>query len=468
MIKNKVIFLLSFLTFLFCYLILSNNFFFLRDDYDVLLVSNNFNLSKIFFPHNEHFFPILRIFYWLQFKFFGLDFNKYIFIHVLIHVMIGWVAYLIIKELTKNKVLSWIGMMVFWSTIGASYKVVVLLISQIWLFEALFCSLTLLFLIKYTKTKQNIYYFLMLGSLLLTALTSPISIGVMLSIIIWSYVYQRNIKLTGVISILLLLNICFYLNFASLVSVSLIQNNLNILYPLYVLRFVFMATVWGTFIQLIFPWFNLLRPLPQGLFIKFGIAIFFVIGFYFIAKFLIKFWKVEAKKRQYIILFLLFCLGHLAVIGLGRIANLGYTLSPQYTYFPRLVMIIGIIFLFNKNILKRKFLFFLALVIISQNLFFVYQIAKWKDRVIYTKNYMSDLKYVFDSKKLILDLYLPDSISPVTKFSNIADLFYPNQKVDFIVEINVDPLDYLQQNKTDKRFYDFYLRNFEKKDIVHY
>lgn len=81
---------------------------------------------------------------------------------------------------------------------------------------------------------------------------------------------------------------------------------------------------------------------------------------------------------------------------------------------------------------------------------------------------MADLKYVFDSKKPILDIYLPDSISPVTKFSGIANLFYPNQKIDFIAKTNINSLDYLEQNILDKRFYDFYLRNFEKRDIIHY
>ena len=78
----------------------------MRDDYDVLLAAKDFSLGKVFLPHNEHFSPFLRLFYWLQFRLFGLDYSGYLAVQIFFHLLTSLVVFFIVKKLTKSSFLS--------------------------------------------------------------------------------------------------------------------------------------------------------------------------------------------------------------------------------------------------------------------------------------------------------------------------------------------------------------------------
>ncbi|MFC1711915.1 hypothetical protein ACFLZ1_05040 [Patescibacteria group bacterium] len=467
----------SLVVFLFYFFVAKNKTFFLRDDYDVLTVLLSFNPGKILLPHNEHFFPLLRIAYWVQYIFFSLDYSKYLGVQIIYHLITSIAVFFTIYHLTKKLFYAFAGFICFSLTAGASYKIFVLLISQIWLLEALFASFTLLFYTKSINKNKLLKkpYLLSLFFAVLTVFVSPIGGGLLLAIFLINFLYFRKQKKYLVLPILLFFaSVIFYLVFAHRVSLGVVKENVGILYPLYVLRYIILGFVWGTVLQLFFPWFNLLRPFPKILSFKLGIAFISIIGLALILLFLARQIKKHKKISVYIFTFISFTFFHFLVIGLGRINNMGYALSPQYTYFPRLVFIVFLFYFlkktrFSNKATKKKFLLLLTwFVVLNQGLYFYYQMVKWKYRADYTKQYILDLKYIFENRNQVLNLYCPDSISPVMKYSNMAAIFYPDKEIIFINKDRIDIDTYLEEVKKDKKIYEFYQKAKGGFDIDHY
>jgi hypothetical protein len=475
--KYNIFFLISSIFFLvFFFLQAHERTIFLRDDYDVLRVLLNFQPKQVFLSHNEHFMPFLRIFYFFQYQLFGLDYSKYLAVQILVHVITGWVVFLLVKMLTKNIPFSFLAGLCFISTAGASYKIFVLMISQIWLFGCLFSSLSLYFFLKFYLIKRKSDFYLSLFFSLMTLSVSAIGIGLLLAISISTLVIIKKRVQEILLSLFLaLFGLLFYLTNAYKSSLGAIKNNLSWLYPILVFRLIVMGIIWGAFLLLIFPWFNLLRPLPKQAIIRIGIAVISIILLVFFVYIMSKFIKVIKKNWQILFILSSFIFFHLGVIGLGRTANLGYALSPQYTYFPRLVLIVAIFYLFSKirlaKSIKHNNLIIALLscwIIFNQGLYFRTQMIKWEYRYQYTKEFLNTLGYVLKNQSKVLNLYCPDSISPVTKYSDMQQIFYPNLKVEYLDKSSVNEYEYLNQNKNDQVIYNFYEKAISGFDIDHY
>jgi hypothetical protein len=466
----------SLLFFFFYFFLAKDRTIFLRDDYDVLRLLPKFNFKHIFQSHNEHFIPFLRLFYFLQYKLFGINFAGYLAVGIVIHLATGWVVFLLTKLLSKNYFLSFLAAVCFFSTAGASYKIFVLMISQIWLFECLFASLTLYFFLKYliNQRKSSLFFYFSLLSALLTLTVSVIGIGLLLaiglSIVLVEKAEVKKIFLTFLLSLIAL---PFYLLNTFKSSFKAVNASLSFFYPILILRFIIMGTIWGSLLLLVFPWYNLFRPLPKLFWLKLAIGLVPVLLFLITAFFVFKFLNLIKKHKDILVVLSLFIMGHFSIIGLGRTANLGYALSPQYTYFPRLVLIILFFYLLSKIKIKPdrlKMLGFLTAgwLIINQTLYFNFQMIKWEKRYNYTQTFLKDLKYVLKTQPEVLNLFCPDSISPVTKYSDLAKIYYPGIKVKFVSQEKINLDDYLSKVKDEEKIYKFYLKAKQGFDIKHY
>jgi len=230
----------------------------------------------------------------------------------------------------------------------------------------------------------------------------------------------------------------------------------------------------GAFLGQVFPWVYFFNSHILNYFL-----IFLILGF------LILFFIRSRKKpsflnksnRFYSSLIFLFVLFHFFIIGWVRNSNLGYALSPQYNYFPRVLFIIGlffglnIYFLKNKHFKKRRLnlLFLISLwFLVNQSFYFIHEVNRWEKRALYTKKYINNLGYIFSKSYPVLDLNLPDSISPDLKYSDFNYLFFPEKKVIFLKKEDIDKEKYLRLIESDKKIYRFYNRAFSGFDIKHY
>lgn len=137
------------------FLLLKNTFFF-HDEWTWLhkiIVSPR---DFLFEPHNEHFTPLFNLLYLGIYKLFGLYYPAYQFILLFFHFVNGYILYLIVGCLTKNKDLSVLSFFLFivnsvyWEALFSSGTL-----------NTIFClfpiGLSILFYLQYRKKQEQKY-----------------------------------------------------------------------------------------------------------------------------------------------------------------------------------------------------------------------------------------------------------------------------------------------------------------------
>lgn len=475
-----IIFCCLVVVFGFLSLISQNKSYFLRDDYDILLVAKDFSLNKLFLPHGEHFYPISRLLFQVQYELFKLNFTSYINISICFHLINIVLVYSMINYLTRRSNLALLGAVSF-AVPGASYKILVMIANQTWILEATFSALCLLFLCQLFKSnKRNLHYFLMSILMAIFASLTYTTGFAVLAVVFTSglFFFRKQKKIVLSLAFVWLFFLLLYLLIPHQLSGNLIKDVSLLLYPLLVFRLIIFGFLFGGILQTIFPWFVLIRSLPVFQ-IYFSFALLFLI-LIFVKTIKDKHKSLCLRKNikdtYFLIIALLFIVFHYGIIGLGRYSNLGFSVSPQYNYLPRLIIII-LIFSYGYKWLKKTqtkkaltmtFLLLICLwITANQTSYLIFELKRWESRGVFTKNFITDLQYIFYHQKPVLDLYLPESINPKIKYSQIKELFNPETKVDFVDGINTNVLIYLS-SISDKRIYNFYQKAIAKYDIKHY
>lgn len=100
--------------------------FFFHDEWTFLYQIINSPKDFIFSPHNDHFMPLFKLIYFLEYKLFGLNYPLYQLVLLIFHFANAYLLLLIIQSLTKNKNLGILAFflflvsLVYWEVIFAS------------------------------------------------------------------------------------------------------------------------------------------------------------------------------------------------------------------------------------------------------------------------------------------------------------------------------------------------------------
>lgn len=137
------------------FLLLKNTFFF-HDEWTFLYKIITSPIKFLFEPHNGHFMPLFNAIYFLEYKFFGLNYPLYQFVLLIFHFVNAYILYSIVCYLTKNQNLGILSFFLFivnsvyWETLFASAT-----LNTVLCLLLIGASITLY--LKYQKRKKQRY-----------------------------------------------------------------------------------------------------------------------------------------------------------------------------------------------------------------------------------------------------------------------------------------------------------------------
>jgi len=460
------LFLILILTTLFCFFIAKDKSYFLRDDFDILLIAKNFSFEDLLKPHGEHFYPISRLLFAIEFKLFKLNYPAYLKTTMFFHLLNIVIVFIICKQLKLNRFVTFAVTLSF-AIPGTSYKIFTMFVNQTWVLQTFFSTLAFLYVINYQQKRKQKFYFLAILSTVIASLIYTTGIASLLAVLFFGLLQKKTTKKMGLI--IAFCALVFF--FLYLLLPREPKSGFNSIYPLLIFRLVFLGTFLGTILQSFYPWFSIWRSFKELLLI---ISFTVFITIFFKNKLLgkINCVSILKKEKNYLLISVLLIFFHFALIGIGRFSNIGYAFSPQYNYLTRLIFLIMFFFFLNKILQTAKignYLiigFFSLWITLNQLFYFYYQMNKWHKRGVYTRQFFKQLGNIAKIEGEILNLDCPDSISPNLKFSDMIKLFYQNEEVTFVESNN--SADFLEKIKENKDVFNFYKNSLEKKDIYHY
>lgn len=386
---------------LFYYFPFSRLTWFYHDDFDFLLGSFSFNLKYLLSPHNEHFLPVFRILFWLEFLLFKFNFKFYLLVSILLHLSVLWLLFLIVKKITKKNFWGFLAVF-FFGFNGNFYEVILWATGQQILLCCFFMALSFLFWLKYRQKKQPLIILGIFASTLLSAASFGVGALNGFSLLLTSLIDKKSdkkLKITLMIQFLLMT--ILFLNFK-------LATGLNLAKMLY---FAWVGIFQGTLSRFFYAPFAPSRTTGADLWLMPVLNIFIII-------FLWLLFKIKTKKDKVIFYSLaLFSLYPYLLTSISRFSGGAKgAMAERYIYIPLFFIIILIIyqlsFLKPTKLLKKIIFIFLIYFLITQCLVFYYRSWQWLQRPIQAKKFFSNLQTVYLSGKNLCNCQLPEEIKP--------------------------------------------------------
>jgi len=361
-------------------------------------------IVQYFLQSNGFFYrPGTKLYFYIMQNLFWLNQVMYHFVSIFLHLIVVILVFLISKKILKNFSLSVLTAFLF--LILSSYIETVFWISSTgFLFNAVFALLSLLSFIYWKENKKVIYFFISLGSVILSLLFHELGIVVPFLIILYDSIYGEKIIFKTLLKkayyLFFLFPILPYLILRFIAKSHWLSGDYS--YSFVKLPFNFIGNIIGYIMLTLFGPLSLAFYEKLRMFSKGHIAIFLVVSiflfFIFIAVYrLIK--KINPEERKIVIFgFLFFVISLLPFLGLGNI-------SSRYSYLSSVgIMIIFVFFLkktYNYLLDNGKYIAIssIALIIIIFSALHLFQLQKiqsdWKNAGEKSKNFLASLNYLY-------------------------------------------------------------------------
>jgi len=191
-----------------------NKVYFLWDDIELLMRFRHPTVETFLASHQYQFFPVFKLFYWLQVQLFGVNPAAFLSVSVGLHLINIYLVYLLINRLTKNNFLSFLSAVlvsfnksyftvIFWPTIQSNLLLTTFMLASF----HFFCNLKN----RFRKTTL----LLLASSILLGGLSFGFGVGAgfVFAIIAWLFWKKSRSRaatvatgaIAGIVSILLVI-----------------------------------------------------------------------------------------------------------------------------------------------------------------------------------------------------------------------------------------------------------------------
>ncbi len=422
--QHKIVVLVIACICFFLYVISKDTTYFLRDDFDFLLYAKYPISNTLLIPHNQHIVILPRLLFAIESILFGMNHNLYLIVSILLHGLVLYGMYRVIQIITKSKKFSLLFTLIC-VVPGSSYKVIALANSQMFLLASLLGLLSILVLLLFKKTNNSLYPIISCIAGLLASWCHGIGLAVLLASVCVCVLNKRiswKLKLTT-----LLIGIAGVVTYILFVGSSLrsdlnsqaIQTKVPMIQH-FIQKGIIDGSMWG----IIMPRFtynnispNLIPPLLIALMLV-SILVFFQL-------------RNQLKNMwNSIEIFIIFILSHFFILSIGRANNLMYSVSPQFTYFPKVlitVLLATILFQYwminSTRITKLILVSFVLCVFFVQFMFYTDRLNAFEPRIVFTKTYIQAILHTTTTQKEVINFPLPDCINSNMHFQDIAYVY---------------------------------------------
>ena len=428
--KIKFKFFLVIVIFLFYFLTFAGKVWFDHDDFDFLFFSSQFSPNELLRPHNEHFLPVFRLLFFLEYSLFKLNAQFYFAVSILLHIVSILLIYKIVFYITKKDFWAYSGAILY-SINATFYESIIWITSQ----QTLLCGLFLLasYLTYLYFRIQKKAYQLYLSCFF--SVLSAFSFGI--GLIAPAFFFAMSLfdkKSTSKARFLYFLSSLISFIAFFIFSVSKYPN-LNHIFSLKVFAkmAVFFVTGFTQGLLNRFFWagFTPSRVADSDLLLMpiLTIAVFFII-------FKIT-WSGRKKKKDWFLdisLALLTLLPY-AVIALSRFPG-GFkgAMAERYTYLPLAFFIIFLVYelqlICKSTQLRFLVIFFICWIIITQTIYLRIKAFTWLKQPEQSKIYMSYLQGQIIkglvNQNCTIPLYINTRPDPCLRYAKILSV----QKID--------------------------------------
>lgn len=422
-------FLLLFLSaiFSFYFFPFQDKVWFYHDDFDILLGSINFSLKNFMTPHTEHFAPFSRLLLFWEFQLFSLNFKPYFMVSLILHSIVLYCLWLIVREITRKVFFAYLAVVLF-SINSTFFEVLLYSTEQSLILTTILIALSFLFWLKNRQQKKIIYIILAGINSLLAAFCFTIALPypfIMFFISFFDKKSDKRIKIMFLVVCLLILPI--FIIFAGKSLASVIQEPLSLQYLSKICLFAFTGLMEGLLSRFFYAPFTPSRSANTDLtLLPILNSLIFLVLFYLIK-------KTFKKNRE--ALFIKLSLIINIVYPYLMIAFKRYptvfkgAMAERYVYLPLFFFIIFFVYLLQQlkiTFRYKRILFVFAFYILTTHAFFFYQKALvWTIRPQKTREFMLNLKAQIKNNRLdkecLLPLYVKSKTEPCSYYVKLLE-----------------------------------------------
>ena len=398
------------LIFLFYFLLFKERLWFFHDSIEILLNSTNFSLNYLLLPHGEHFIPLTKLVFFVQFSLFGINFTPYFVLSIFLHLANLYLLWLIVIEITKKHFFAYMAVILFAVNV-TFFEIILWFVSQNLLCH-FFISLAFLFWLKLRK-KRNINFLLIAG---LSSVGAAFSFGFGLLYpfvlaILSSIDKKTNRKNALFFSILGLVSVLIYLFFAGQNLYVINKTPLTFQSIPDIIEFLYIGLVDGLVFRFFYALFptrflafnNILKP-----FLLIAATVFLLLIFILPSR--------KSKEKLIINIALIINIIYPYFMASLRRATIspGEAMAERYAYNPLFFLIIFLIYQFSllkqRKGLKTFCCLFVLYILTTQVLVFYKRAFIWTKQTIRNKLFFQQLSEKINSNSLEKNCKLPKGI----------------------------------------------------------